>query len=100
MLDTIGVNSMNELIDRTVPASIRMDHKLNIPAAESEAAYLAELKETSLKNKLNKNYIGQGYYDTHTPSVILRNLFEKPGMVYAVYSIPGRDKPGPTGELA
>ncbi len=79
MLDTIGVADMDELIGRTVPDSIRMDHKLHIPKAESEAAYLAELKEVSLKNKLNKNYIGQGYYDTHTPSVILRNVFENPG---------------------
>lgn len=79
MLQTIGVESMEELISRTVPDSIRMDHQLRIPAAESEAAYLAELKEASLKNKLCKNYIGQGYYDTHTPSVILRNVFENPG---------------------
>ena len=56
MLNTIGVDRMDDLIGRTVPDSIRMDHKLNIPAAESEAAYLSELKETSLKNKLNKNY--------------------------------------------
>ncbi len=79
MLDTIGVADMDELIGRTVPAGIRMDHKLRIPKAESEAAYLAELKEVSMKNKLCKNYIGQGYYDTHTPSVILRNVFENPG---------------------
>ncbi len=79
MLDTIGVESMDELIKRTVPASIRMDHKLRIPEGVSEAEYLYDLKETSSKNKLYKNYIGQGYYDTHTPSVILRNIFENPG---------------------
>ena len=79
MLATIGVESMEELIKRTVPASIRMDHKLNIPEGVSEAEYLYDLKETSSKNKLYKNYIGQGYYDTHTPSVILRNIFENPG---------------------
>jgi glycine dehydrogenase len=79
MLDAIGMTSMDELISKTVPDSIRMDHKLRIPAAESEATYLAELKEASMKNKLCKNYIGQGYYDTHTPSVILRNVFENPG---------------------
>ena len=79
MLKTIGVSSMEELISRTVPQSIRMDHKLNIPESVSEAEYLSILQETSLKNKVCKNYIGQGYYDTHTPSVILRNIFENPG---------------------
>jgi glycine dehydrogenase len=79
MLDTIGVDSMDELIGRTVPASIRMDHRLRLPEAMSEAEYLANLKEISLKNKVYKNYIGRGYYDTHTPSVILRNIFENPG---------------------
>lgn len=79
MLHTIGVNSMDELIGQTVPSNIRMNHLLNIPPAMSEAAYLQELKEISLKNKVFKSYIGQGYYNTHTPSVILRNIFENPG---------------------
>ena len=79
MLRAIGVKSMDELINRTVPEGIRMDHSLNIPPAMSESDFLRELKETSIKNKLYKNYIGQGYYDTHTPSVILRNIFENPG---------------------
>jgi glycine dehydrogenase len=79
MLSTIGVESLDELIGRTVPQAIRMDHNLRIPAGVSEAEYLAQLKETSLKNKVCKSYIGQGYYDTHTPSVILRNIFENPG---------------------
>jgi glycine dehydrogenase (decarboxylating) len=79
MLETIGVASMEELISRTVPQAIRMDHKLNIPKAVSEAEYLRQLKDTSLKNKTYKTYIGQGYYDTLTPSVILRNIFENPG---------------------
>ncbi|MGB8191662.1 MAG: aminomethyl-transferring glycine dehydrogenase [Chitinophagaceae bacterium] len=79
MLRTIGVNSLEELISRTVPQSIRMDHELKIPAAMSESEYLHHIKEVSLKNKLFKSYIGQGYYDTHTPAVILRNIFENPG---------------------
>ena len=79
MLQVIGIGSMEELISRTVPAAIRMDHRLRLPEAVSEAEYLHQLKETSLKNKVFKNYIGQGYYDTHTPSVILRNIFENPG---------------------
>jgi glycine dehydrogenase len=79
MLRTIGVDSMEELISRTVPAAIRMSSPLNIPSALSEAEYLHEIKEISLKNTVFKTYIGQGYYDTHTPSVILRNVFENPG---------------------
>jgi glycine dehydrogenase len=79
MLRTIGVKSMDELIDKTVPATIRMKKPLNIPEAMSEYDYLKHMKEISLKNKLFANYIGQGYYDTITPSVILRNVFENPG---------------------
>lgn len=78
MLKAIGVASLDELIDRTVPEGIRMKERLNLPAAMSEAEYLQHIKELSLKNKVCKNYIGQGYYDTHTPSVILRNIFENP----------------------
>jgi glycine dehydrogenase len=79
MLKTIGVGSIEELINRTVPENIRMQSSLNLPDAMSEAEYLAHIKEISLKNKVFKNYIGQGYYDTITPSVILRNVFENPG---------------------
>ncbi|QEC67238.1 aminomethyl-transferring glycine dehydrogenase [Panacibacter ginsenosidivorans] len=79
MLKTIGLNSLEELISDTVPAAIRMQRPLNLPEAISENEYLKLIKEMSLKNKVYKNYIGQGYYDTITPSVILRNVFENPG---------------------
>lgn len=79
MLNTIGASSLDELISKTVPASIRMGHSLNLPAPMNEAEYLQHVKEVSLKNKVFKTYIGQGYYDTLTPSVILRNVFENPG---------------------
>jgi glycine dehydrogenase len=79
MLNTIGVDSLDELIDKTVPPSIRMQGQLNLPPAMSEHEYLSHIKDVSLKNKLFKTYIGQGYYDTITPSVILRNVFENPG---------------------
>jgi len=79
MLSTIGVSSLDELIAKTVPASIRMEGALNLPAPMSEAEYLQHIKEVSLKNTVFKSYIGQGYYDTLTPSVILRNIFENPG---------------------
>jgi glycine dehydrogenase len=79
MLQTIGADSLEQLVSNTVPPAIRMNHSLNIPTAMSEHEYLQHIKEVSLKNKVFKTYIGQGYYDTITPSVILRNIFENPG---------------------
>jgi glycine dehydrogenase len=79
MLRIIGVDNLEELIGKTIPSAIRTDSKLNLPDAISEAELLSELKEISLRNKTFRSYIGQGYYDTITPSVVLRNVFENPG---------------------
>ncbi|MEO6682374.1 MAG: aminomethyl-transferring glycine dehydrogenase [Ginsengibacter sp.] len=79
MLDFIGIDSIEELMDKTIPAGIRTNEKMDVPDPMSESDYLAELKSVAVKNKVYKSYIGQGYYDTFTPSVILRNLFENPG---------------------
>jgi glycine dehydrogenase (decarboxylating) alpha subunit (EC 1.4.4.2)/glycine dehydrogenase (decarboxylating) beta subunit (EC 1.4.4.2) len=79
MLAAIGVDSLDALIDKTIPSAIRLPKPLNIPPALSEQDYLRMLKQVSIKNKVFKTYIGQGYYDTVTPSVILRNVFENPG---------------------
>ncbi|MBT9483325.1 aminomethyl-transferring glycine dehydrogenase [Sediminibacterium sp.] len=79
MLKTIQEPNVESLISKTVPDSIRIKQDLAVPAAISEFEYLAELKKVAAKNKLYKNYIGQGYYGTITPSVILRNIFENPG---------------------
>jgi glycine dehydrogenase len=79
MLAEIGEPSLDTLVDKTVPANIRMQEALPIPAPMSEAEYLAHISEVGKYNRLCKNYIGQGYYDTITPSVILRNIFENPG---------------------
>lgn len=79
MLAQIGTATIDELIEKTVPASIRLKKPLKIPAAQSEFDYLKELKTIAAKNKVFKSYIGQGYYNTITPSVILRNVFENPG---------------------
>ena len=79
MLKMIGVNTLEELIDKTIPSSIRTRPGLNLPEAVSEAELLSELKNVSLRNKTFRTYIGQGYYDTIVPSVILRNVFENPG---------------------
>lgn len=79
MLEKIGVGSLSELIDKTIPSSIRSKEDLNLPKAVSEFEYLSDLKKVAAKNKVYRSYIGQGYYDTITPSPILRNLFENPG---------------------
>ena len=79
MIESIGTKNLEELIDKTVPAAIRLEGNLNITPAISEVEYLTELKKVAAKNKLYKTYIGQGYYNTITPSVILRNIFENPG---------------------
>lgn len=79
MLQTIGISSIDELIEKTVPSAIRLPNPLNLPAAISEAEYLRAIKKISMGNKVAKTYIGQGYYDSNTPSVILRNVFENPG---------------------
>ncbi|NJC25999.1 aminomethyl-transferring glycine dehydrogenase [Neolewinella antarctica] len=79
MLDVVGVSSIDELMDQTVPANIR-DHKaLDVPAAVSEYYYLQHLKAIAAKNKVMRSFIGMGYYNTITPSVILRNVFCNPG---------------------
>lgn len=79
MLHETGYSTIAELVAKTVPAGIRMDGALKIPKGLSENEYLRHIKTMSLKNKIYKNYIGQGYYGTLTPSVILRNIFENPG---------------------
>ncbi len=79
MLSTIKENNIESLISKTIPDSIRIKTPLNIPNAISEFEYLSELKKLAVQNKVYKNYIGQGYYGTITPSVILRNIFENPG---------------------
>lgn len=79
MLKKIGVNSIDELIEQTVPANIRLKAPMNLPAAKSEFEYLNDLRVTASKNKVFKSYIGQGYYGVIVPGVIQRNILENPG---------------------
>ena len=85
MLQVIGANSRRELIDAIVPRSIARSSLMAIPAAVPEAQALAELRVMASKNKIYKNYIGQGYFDTYTPGVILRNILENPAW-YTAYT--------------
>lgn len=85
MLKTIKINSVDELIDKTIPARIRLNRSLNIGDGMSEYDYLNHALELGLKNKVNKSFIGLGYYETIVPSVILRNVLENPGW-YTAYT--------------
>ena len=79
MLQTVGVRSLDELVEKTVPAGIRLQQPLEATEPISEWEYLNELKRLAEKNQVFTSHIGQGYYDTILPSVILRNVFENPG---------------------
>jgi len=85
MLSLIGVSSLDQLIDETVPSAIRMNKPLNIPEPLSEHHFLKEFRKIASKNKVFNSYIGMGYYDTITPTVILRNIMENPGW-YTAYT--------------
>ena len=79
MLATIGVDSLDQLIDETVPENIRDREPLKISSAVSEYYYLQHLKGIAGRNKVFRSFVGMGYYGTITPSVISRNLFCNPG---------------------
>ena len=85
MLKTIGVRSIEDLLSQTIPDKIRLKTDLNIPDAISEMEFLKEIKKFSSLNKNFKTYIGLGYHDTFTPSVIQRNILENPGW-YTAYT--------------
>ena len=85
MLRDVGFDSLDSLIDATVPKNIRLDRQLNLPAAKSETEALAELRVIAQKNKIARSFIGAGYSDCITPPVIQRNILENPGW-YTAYT--------------
>ena len=85
MLATLGFDSMDAFIKKVVPASILKDSPLAVGKPQSEAGVLAELQQIASKNQVYKSFIGMGYYNTHTPNVILRNLLENPAW-YTAYT--------------
>lgn len=78
MLETIGVNSLDELIDQTIPANIRLKEPLNLPEAMTEREFAEHIAELASKNEVFTSYIGMGWYDTICPAPIQRNVFENP----------------------
>ena len=85
MLAAIGAASLDALIDEVVPPRIRSRAPLALPAARSETDVLQDLKRMAARNQIYRNYIGQGYYGTHTPNVVLRNVLENPAW-YTAYT--------------
>jgi glycine dehydrogenase len=75
----VGVPSLDVLIDQTIPPGIRLPAPLDLPEGESEYGYLRRLRDIASRNVVARSYIGLGYYNCITPSVILRNVFENPG---------------------
>jgi len=78
MLETLGLKSLDELIQQTIPSSIMLEQSLDLPEPLTEHQYSKHILQLGLKNKLFTSYIGQGWYDTCTPAVIFRNVFENP----------------------
>ncbi|MCX6957578.1 MAG: aminomethyl-transferring glycine dehydrogenase [Verrucomicrobiae bacterium] len=85
MLGTLDCTSLEQLIEETVPASLRLKHSLTLPAAASEEEALEELRELAVRNQLCPTYLGMGYHGTHLPAVIRRNILENPGW-YTAYT--------------
>lgn len=85
MLKKIGVSSLDQLIDETVPSAIRLKEPLKLPKGMNEYEYLNHIKEIGAQNKIFKSFIGMGYYGAITPGVILRNILENPGW-YTAYT--------------
>lgn len=85
MLKFIGADSLDHLIEQTVPKSIQLSKQLDLPEPRTEARFLDDLKKLSIKNKVYKSYIGLGYHDCIVPGVIQRNILENPGW-YTAYT--------------
>ncbi|ELP6985897.1 aminomethyl-transferring glycine dehydrogenase [Vibrio vulnificus] len=85
MLSTINAESLDALIAQTVPAQIRLEKPMQLAEAQSEADMLASIKKFADLNQVKRTFIGQGYYNTFTPNVILRNVMENPGW-YTAYT--------------
>ena len=88
MLKVIGVKSLDQLIDETIPSGIRSGKSLKLPVAKNEQEFLADFRKIAAENIICKSYIGMGYYNTYTPPVILRNILENPGW-YTAYAPTG-----------
>ncbi len=79
MIEKIGITSINQLIEETVPSQIMLNRDMDLPEAMSEIRFSEHMKSIAQKNKIYRSYIGMGYYNTILPAVIHRNILENPG---------------------
>ena len=94
MASAVGAQSLDDLIDQTVPESIRLRTPLNLPAARSEEAALRDLREMMERNELRTSLLGMGYTNCHTPAVIRRNILENPAGTRPTRHIRRRSRRG------
>ena len=87
MLSFLGFDSVDDLINATIPKDIKYNESLNIGESISEYDFLKTIKNIGEKNQVVKSYIGTGYYGTVTPPVILRNILENPRLVHSIHSL-------------
>ena len=85
MLDVLGASSIHQLIQQTIPQTIYLSNKMNLPESLSESRYIDLIKRIAQKNKNYRSYIGMGYFNTILPGVIQRNILENPGW-YTAYT--------------
>ncbi len=100
MLGALGADSLDDLIENTLPRSIQMDGPLALPEAQTESAVLQRLREIADLNVLKHSMIGMGYHDTITPTGHSPQCPGKPRLVHRLYTLPGGNLPGTTGSYA
>lgn len=96
MVQTLGYADVDALVDAAVPASIRSTEALRLPAPASEVDALTELRQLAARNNVATSMIGQGYYGTFTPSVIVHAAGGEPSLVHGLHAVPAGDLAGPT----
>ena len=91
LLDTLGLSSLDDLVEKTVPDSIRSSAPLRLPPARTEHAVLSELQSKAAQNQVFRSFIGMGYYDTITPRRHNACCAGKSLLVYPIHALPGGD---------
>jgi len=99
MLQAVGVSSLEQLVEETIPAGIRTEEMTDLPEAISEFEFLRHIQDLADQNEMFRTYIGQGYHGTILPGPIQRNILENPGW-YGLHALSGGDRTGTHGGLA